>query len=122
MFIFEYLARNGVKSICGVNSAVHSDTVVVVITDLPHNPGMSVTNAIEDIASMVKARYLADLPAEMIRWIEHTPPRNGSDRAFDEVRFNFFGNGRYSHPVWTRLPISSIAEIQDLGELHVQPV
>jgi hypothetical protein len=57
-----------------------------IITELPDNPGKSVTNAMEWIATVVVHRF--DLDPARTRWIEHYPDRHPSgregDRVFDE--------------------------------------
>src|SRR6185503_8773416 len=47
--------------------------VVVVATELPDNPGMSITNAAEELAGTVCRDYGID--PERLVWVEHYPER-----------------------------------------------
>jgi len=66
--------------------AQEREPVVVIITELPDNPGKSVTNAMEWIATVVVHQF--DLDPARTRWIEHYPDRHPpgreGDRVFDE--------------------------------------
>ena len=64
------------------------DAPVVIVSELPDNPGTSVTNAIEQIAAEVMvAHRLAMGRAPVL--VEHYPPRvtGGRDETFDLVVF-----------------------------------
>lgn len=58
---------------------------VVVVTELDDNPGTSVTNAAEHLATVVCDLYTLD--PERLRWIEHYPRRKGCKSEFDWVVF-----------------------------------
>jgi hypothetical protein len=65
------------------------DAPVVVCTELPSNPGQSVTNAAEQIAAEVIRAHL--LPTPLV-WIEHYPPEstNRETETFDLVIFSSY--------------------------------
>jgi hypothetical protein len=74
----------------------------VTLTELPDNPGTSVTNCVEEIATQVYHTFLKGTPIENIRWIEHYPPRGEWEETFDEVAFDWDGE-TFSNPRWRRL-------------------
>jgi hypothetical protein len=61
---------------------------VVVLTELPDNPGRSVTNAIEEIANLVREKH-PDVTRKRVTWVEHYPSesRGGEKETFDLVFF-----------------------------------
>ncbi len=63
------------------------DAVVVICTELPNNPGMSVTNAVRSVAAEVVEAYR--LPTPLV-WIEHHPPdaTDGRTETFEMVLFD----------------------------------
>ena len=65
------------------------DAVVVICTELPSNPGMSVTNAVRRIAAEVIESHR--LPTPLV-WIEHHPPATTDSRTetFEMVLFDSY--------------------------------
>lgn len=76
--------------------------VTVSLTELPDNPGTSVTNMIEQLATMVYIKFLKDTPIERITWIEHYP-KTSSGEIFDKVIMDWDGQ-KFSNPRWERIP------------------
>ena len=58
----------------------------VVATELPDNPGMSLTNAASFVAMQVCQFY--EIPLDELIWIEHYPTQLGREETFDRVLFN----------------------------------
>lgn len=110
MTFLRFRAPNGVDSRCGVDIGElnDEDALAVVFTELEDNEGMSVTNAIEFLASMVLDQYiykisLARAKAPLgIQWFEHYPASRHHDGTLDRVVFRMFDHvtGKYSHPEW----------------------
>lgn len=81
---------------------------VVVLTELPENQGMSVTNAFEFLAADIKQLFA--LPEDTV-WVEHYTDRRegGSDESLAEnfALVSFEGGpdvyGRFGRPVWKHL-------------------
>ncbi len=100
--------KPGPAAKCHVTVYDHLHGTVVVMTEPPDNPGMSITNAVEAVATQVGAREGLD-PARTI-WLEHYPDRHPPgmerDRMFDEsydlVRFAWAGLTA-TRPAWKRL-------------------
>lgn len=103
---FPFKGFHGCESKCGLEILHEGDKATVTLTELPDNPGTSVTNAVEIIATEVYKRFLPGLPPENIRWIEHYPARGDSrdplPETFDEVTLSFDGQ-RYHSPKWTHI-------------------
>lgn len=94
----------GTEAKCGLAIEKHKNEFRVTLTELPDNPGTSVTNMVEHLATMVKQQFLHEIPNETITWIEHYPKneRLGHPESFDKVEM-LWDDVRYSHPKWQRL-------------------
>ena len=89
---------------------------VVVITDLPGNEGVSVTNAIEQIVPELEKVF--ELPTKTM-WVEHYPDRRpvGSkdgtlEESFDEVQLMDGEDGQV-RPQWRRLDKEKFFRVLD---------
>jgi hypothetical protein len=81
--------RGGRCRICICLPEEDRDAPVVVCSELPNNPGQSVTNAAEQIAAEVIRAYR--LPTPLV-WVEHFPPEstNRETETFDLVIFSTY--------------------------------
>lgn len=101
---------NGMEGICGVSVIRHGpDVAVTVITELPVNPGMSVTNAFEHISGRVRRTFQGDMDPDQIIWVERYLDGTmvgtaGIDRGetFDLVHLDWVEGG-YRSPRWSAL-------------------
>jgi hypothetical protein len=92
---------------CRVRIYEHEGQQVVVATEMEGNPGMSVTNAAEDIATQLAAAY--NLEVDRLIWIEHyCYPDEG--HIFDLVRFTWEG-GKASDPQWRRITFEEVERL-----------
>jgi hypothetical protein len=83
---------------------------VVIATELPENPGASVTNAAERYASAICEEY--GIPPKDLVWIEHYPPEmDGMPESFDRVEFEGQEEGRIGPPKWSRLSPNQVARL-----------
>lgn len=80
------------------------EKVKVILTELPDNPGTSVTNMVENLATMVYHQFLEKVPVDNIQWIEHYPAnaRLREEASFSEVKM-LWDDERFSHPEWKHL-------------------
>lgn len=103
-FLHEFVASNGAKSKCWVWVEKELEgKVFVVIQELASNKGMSVTNAIEQIANEVFERFKGFmLTAEKweLEWYEWWPEHLSSDAATMSRVFFQIDNGKYVSPIW----------------------
>jgi len=102
---------------------------VFVATELPDNPGTSVTNFAEHLATAMRSRY--GLKPEDVIWIEHYPEaKNRRKEDFDLVRFLGTEGDSFRSPVWTRITeqaadelIAGVRNVDDLvpGRVKERP-
>ena len=102
-FRFDYkVPYNAFPAFCDVRiyeGGSYGRLRVAILTELPDNTGMSVTNACEDIATeLVRLRGLT--PGYTI-WIEHYPDRHHPE-SFDLITFEWKG-GVARSPDWRRV-------------------
>lgn len=117
--IFPFIAENGRRSRCGIDVHPLDDgRVVVICTELPDNPGMSITNAVEQIATAV-VRGQRIIPERLV-WIEHWPAasRGGGPSTWDLVTFKLSQRSiwEFRYPSWR--PMTPL----DWAELDLKPM
>ena len=105
---FDFKGLQGCDSHCSLHvERLPDDRTLVIFTELESNPGTSVTNAIEVLASMVASK-LALNPAQAV-WIEHYPPGKirGKTDNWDLVTFGTILrdgiNSVFDDPSWRPL-------------------
>jgi len=118
MNIYRYMASTGPAK-CGLTvkefGRTRAISQIVVLTELASNPGMSVTNAYEDIAThLVKERNLD--PFRVI-WFEHYPAEGQRKESFDLVTLTWKmrrAGWLARSPEWHRVSEKLVMEL--LGE------
>lgn len=110
---FNYKGFGRCESKCGVTIIDENGKKTVVLTELPDNPGTSITNFVEGIATLVHNQFLPDTPPESIRFIEHYPSesRGGDDETFDLVILKWDGK-QFRGPLWKPLPAEEVEKIK----------
>lgn len=68
--ILEFFTDTGNPAACGLTIAVGEGRAVVVLTELPWNPGPSITVSALRIATVVLARH-PEIKEDRVTWIEH---------------------------------------------------
>ena len=112
---FEYVDINGRRAACVLNVwESGGDRPIAMATELPDNPGMSITNAAEIVWRAVW-EYL-ERPIDGMVMVEHYQTRPGHNSrevkdTFDLVTFR--GPGRFSGPEWRRLHKSELEVMLD---------
>jgi hypothetical protein len=103
-FHHHYRGSMGFRSVCRIRVyQLDSGMTVVIATELPDNPGTSITNWAEFLATEMRRRFVA--PGAGLAWIEHSPERPGLTGApplpeqFDRVLFRWDGTC-YHDPDW----------------------
>lgn len=98
----------GAPSCCRLRVFEPKGKPVVVVTELDDNPGTSVTNFAEELATDVGE--LLEQPTDMV-WIEHYPERGPAYRrlpeSFDRVTFAWTGR-HFAGPQWRRLSRAAV--------------
>ncbi len=92
------------NAVCHLRIIQNKTATIVIATELATNPGMSITNAAEVLASKIVKQF--HLNPKTTRFIEHYGKESydhdaGRKRAdtYDEVMFTWNGTGA-THPVW----------------------
>lgn len=81
---------------------------VVVATELPDNPGQSITNAAPVLAMQV-CKYYEIAPDQLI-WIEHYSHQSNHEETFDLIEFTFDGTV-LSPPEWRHLSKHDVEQL-----------
>ena len=106
--IFNYATPHSLHDLLGQSAKLQSSARcrvringnTVIATELPDNPGMSITNAAASVAMQVCQCY--EIPLEQLIWIEHYPAESGHEETFDLVHFKY-NNGLLIVERWQRL-------------------
>jgi hypothetical protein len=86
---------------------------VVIATEIPDNPGISITSSAEEVAMLVLGRFNI-LPSELI-WIENYPATPEHEEIFDRVYFAM-KDGRLEDPYWQRITSEEAMTLLLLGD------
>jgi hypothetical protein len=81
---------HGIQARCGVQVFETRQRDVLVLTELPDNPGMSVTNYSEGLVTELLARH-ERLNPQRLAVIEHYPASSKDDETHDHVICDFRG-------------------------------
>lgn len=101
--IYHFKGYHGCPSKCGLNIYEREDRAIVLLTERPDNPGTSVTNSIEELATRIYNERFPGCPVENIRFIEHYPADViHPEPTFDLVEMDWSGNA-FRNPRWKRI-------------------
>jgi hypothetical protein len=108
---YDYKGFWGCDACCDIEVHKRSDgKSVFIATELPENPGTSVTNYAEHLATAMRRQY--GLKAEEVIWIEHYPEaKDRRKEDFDLVRFVSIEADSFRNPVWTRITEQAVDEL-----------
>lgn len=114
-FIYTFKPQaNRVEARCGIRVLwAPTGDLVVIATELPDNPGMSITNAAEEVATTIYQEYgQGQIEPQQMLWIEHYLERVSSTglipESFDLVTFRWDGR-QFTNPDWRRLGAQELA-------------
>ena len=97
-----YEGYDGVESVCDVLIEHGTGTILVTVSQREdHNPGTSITNRAEVIATQI-AQTMPSASMPDVRFVEHYQARSHREPVFDEVTFTW-SDRRASSPQWRRL-------------------
>lgn len=106
MIEYHYEGCFKAPSKCGLMIAINSSGVSVVLIELADNPGTSVTNCYEQIATKLvnENLLLKNYPKEKINWYEVHPADDLFQETQDRVNMTWNEKTKEFHdPKWTRL-------------------
>lgn len=106
--IFNYATPHSLRDLAGQSVRLQSSARcrvringnTVIATELPDNPGMSITNAAASVAMQV-CQYF-EIPIGKLIWIEHYPESIGHEETFDLVQFSI-SDGLLKVDRWQRI-------------------
>lgn len=107
---YDYKGFWNCDSHCDIEAHRRTDgKYVFVATELPDNPGTSVTNFAEHLATAMRGKY--GLRPDEVIWIEHYPEAKGRRKEdFDLVRFQVEGDS-FRTPVWSRITEQAVEDL-----------
>jgi hypothetical protein len=105
MTTFHFSGLSGYKSKCGLSFEQKNGSIYVIMTELPDNPGTSITNMSAALATDIYQLYLTQYSPETIVWIEHYI--YVAEESFDLVSYTWDGI-RYTKPKWKHIEIKKI--------------
>jgi len=99
-FLFAYKSSNRIDGICRIERIFLRDgRVAIICIQIPHNPGMSITNTVETIAFQVCHQFKID-PINLV-WIEHYMPGIFRVNEWSLVSFQSFPpKSMFLGPTW----------------------
>ena len=120
---YEYKSQWGWDSKCGLEVLNHQGFTLVIVTELDDNPGVSVTNFAEHLATQVCRDFKVD-PMKLV-WVEYYPEVGKRPYLFpahwDTATFEFnIPGGHIRRPVWARVPEPQLQALRR-GELPDLP-
>lgn len=112
------------EAFCGLRIYNTETGAVVILSELADNPGISVTNAIEQLATEIAKRYA--LNPKTTTWIEHYGPfsyypQDGDDpnyETFDKITFAWRDNIA-SAPQWKRLSQEQVQALLPDDDINI---
>lgn len=116
---FEFMSPNGTPSKCNISIYSAHNRPLVILSEHPENPGISVTNGFELIATSVYNAFLGSQLPGNIEWMEHYPRLTTSsgggsditlrDEEFDRVTLTWDDRkDRFVGANWERLDPSMV--------------
>lgn len=94
------------KGLCGFTLIPMGLAAIVILSNLPGDVGISITNGIEGAASEAYRRHLMPkhITPDKIVWIEHYPKTQLREEAFDRVILSWEHQmEHFAHPQWSHL-------------------
>jgi hypothetical protein len=117
--IFNYKGFWGCASKCRIRIYRNGDKDIIIATELPDNPGTSVTNFAEHLAKLVVLKFKLNLCR--LVWIEHYPADRLYKENYSRVQFTLSvrddGGFEFSAPEWSHLTKEEVEKLT--GEKEV---
>ena len=114
--IFNYAPTHNLRDLLGQSVKLRGNARcrirvsghTVIVTELPDNLGMSLTNAAQAAALQVCQYH--EIPVEHLIWIEHYPEGPNHEETFDWVHFSF-SDGLLQVERWQRLSLNEAEQL-----------
>ena len=99
--IYQCTASNTTRLRCRLRIYRQDGQDIVLLSELPDNPGMSITNACSELLAAVASTYALDETALYIEHYPHTPP------TYDLIIVQW-RDGVAAHPQWRRMAVEEV--------------
>ena len=123
--LYEFAGYYGCYSKCDLEIIRGETTTLVICSELPDNPGTSVTNAAELIATQL-CHEDPTIDPEGLTWIEHYPERSAGrgekplPESWDRVTFTRRHGRTFHSPAWRHSPAEEVQAIRARTEASRQ--
>jgi hypothetical protein len=105
--IYRFKGYWGCDSRCGLRFFRRGPRALVIFTELPDNPGTSVTNFIEGLATAIRRERCPDLVPQRLYVVEHYLKRPNHEETWDAVKLRWDeAQDAYCEPQWRPLHLS----------------
>ncbi len=110
-YLFAYKSPANVGGVCHIHRRFLFDKrILIICSQLPDNPGRSITNCVEDLAFQVCQTFRID-PDNLV-WVEHYGAVFGF-KEFSRVQFEVQPpDGMFQHPSWSKMKEADWRELQ----------
>ena len=109
-FRLNYTGYHGRAAWCDVHVERAGEDVLVIVSEASDNPGTSVTNCAEVIATAIAAR-LRDVPVWHLRFVERYPASSHCEATICEVTFEWSGRTA-ARPAWRHLGADGLDQLR----------
>ena len=105
MEIYEYEGFSGPRARCGLEGYPRPGGMLLVLTEMPDNPGTSITNMAEALVTRICRER--DISPHGLVVVEHYPVRGKHlqyPETYDLIRFGFnWRTASFTSPKWERI-------------------
>lgn len=111
---FDFIGDWGVESRCGLMVAEGKEKTIVIVTELPDNPGTQITSVSPDLARQICEAH--NIQPEKLVYIEHSPDMGSRLSFYDESFFKIdfeLTDGIFSSPKWNKITQQQVEELID---------
>ena len=114
--IYHYRGLHGFRAWCRLRIYRTTEKDIVVATEMPDNPGTSITNFVEQLAGMVCADFLIE-PNRLV-WVEHYPARDSEPENYSLLSLEWNG-AAFTNRAWRHINRS---QIENNFSIMVEPL
>jgi len=111
---FDFEGDWGVESKCGLKIIEGKEKTIVIVAELPDNPGTQITSVSGDLARQICEAH--QIQPERLIYIEHTPDMNSKLSFYDETFFRVdfeLTDGNFTSPKWEKINRQQVDELID---------
>lgn len=109
---YKFKGEWDIESKCGLKIIQRADNTVVIVTELPDNPGTQITSFSSELAQQIAKTHNIN-PEELV-YIEHSPDMQSKLSFYSESFYlvNFeIENGKFSSPQWEKFTKEQVDQL-----------